>query len=116
MHRSKFLSAGIVYDRELFPSAGTGISEGSNLSPYLANFTLDGMQKKVYETLHGTTSPLDYANGNLLRFADDVLVTVRTQEAAQIVRKRFQIVHCENSSLSLTYGPVGARPVLTWVH
>lgn len=53
---SKFLSAGIVYDGELFPSAGTGISEGSNLSPYLANFTLDGMQNKVYETLHGTTS------------------------------------------------------------
>lgn len=84
---SKFLSAGIVYDGELFPSAGTGISEGSNLSPYLANFTLDGMQKKVYEALHGTISPLDYANGNLLRFADDVLVTVRTQEAAQIVRQ-----------------------------
>ena len=69
---SKFLSAGIVFDGELFPSAGTGISEGSNLSPYLANFTLDGMQKKVYETLHGTTSPMDYANGNLLRFADDM--------------------------------------------
>lgn len=84
---SKFLSAGIVFDGELFPSAGTGISEGSNLSPYLANFTLDGMQKKVYETLHGTTSPMDYANGNLLRFADDILVTVRTQEAAQIVRQ-----------------------------
>ena len=84
---SKFLSAGIVFDGELFPSTGTGISEGSNLSPYLANFILDGMQMKVYETLHGTTSPLDYANSNLLRFADDVLVTVRTQEAAQIVRQ-----------------------------
>lgn len=45
------------------------------------------MQMKVYETLHGTTSPLDYTNGNLLRFTDDVLVTVRTQEAAQIVRQ-----------------------------
>ena len=84
---SKFLSAGIVFDGELFPSTGTGISEGSNLSPYLANFTLDGMQMKVYETLHGTTSPMDYGNGNLLRFADDILVTVRTREAAEIVRQ-----------------------------
>lgn len=92
---AKFLEAGIVFDGELFPSAGTGISEGSNLSPYLANFTLDGMQNKVYEAIHGTTTPMDYANGNLLRFADDVLVTVRTEEAAQKVRQCLDVFLAE---------------------
>ena len=71
----------------MFPSEGEGLSEGSNLSPYLANFTLDGMQRAVYEAIHGTTSPMDYGNGNLLRFADDILVTVRTKEAAETVRQ-----------------------------
>ena len=83
----KFLKAGIVFEGELFPSEGEGLSEGSNLSPYLANFTLDGMQRAVYEAIHGTTSPMDYGNGNLLRFADDILVTVRTKEAAETVRQ-----------------------------
>ena len=83
----KFLKAGIVFEGELFPSEGEGLSEGANLSPYLANFTLDGMQRAVYEAIHGTTSPMDYGNGNLLRFADDILVTVRTKEAAETVRQ-----------------------------
>ena len=82
----KFLKAGIVFEGELFPSEGEGLSEGANLSPYLANFTLDGIQRAVYEAIHGTP-PMDYGNGNLLRFADDILVTVRTREAAEIVRQ-----------------------------
>lgn len=82
---SEFLNAGIVFAGELFPAEETGISEGANLSPYLGNFVLDGMQKYVYEKFHGTTSPTDYANANLIRFADDVLVTVRTEEDGQRV-------------------------------
>lgn len=82
---SEFLNAGIVFAGELFPAEDVGISEGSNISPYLGNFVLDGLQKHIFEGLHGTTSPEDYANGNLIRFADDILVTTRTQDDAQIV-------------------------------
>lgn len=80
---SEFLNAGIVFAGELFPAKNVGISEGSNLSPYLGNFVLDGLQKHIYKSLHGTTSPTDYANGNLIRFADDVLITTRTKEDAE---------------------------------
>lgn len=80
---AEFLNAGIVFAGELFPSKNVGISEGSNLSPYLGNFVLDGLQKHIYKSLHGTTSPADYANGNLIRFADDVLITARTKEDAE---------------------------------
>ena len=44
---SEFLNAGIVFAGELFPADGTGISEGANLSPYLGNFVLDGLQKHI---------------------------------------------------------------------
>ena len=82
---SEFLNAGIVFAGELFPAEDIGISEGSSISPYLGNFVLDGLQKHIFEGLHGTASPEDFANGNLIRFADDILVTVRTQEDAQKV-------------------------------
>lgn len=82
---SEFLNAGVVFAGELFPADDIGISEGCNISPYLGNFVLDGLQKFIFEGLHGTPSPDDYANGNLIRFADDILVTVRTKEDAQRV-------------------------------
>ena len=80
---AEFLNAGIVFAGDLFPAEDVGISEGSNISPYLGNFVLDGLQKHLFSGLHGTTSPDDYANGNLIRFADDILVTVRSMEDAQ---------------------------------
>ena len=82
---SEFLNAGIVFAGELFPADGVGISEGSNISPYLGNFVLDGLQKHIYRGLHGTEAPRDFADGNLIRFADDILVTVRTQEHGEAV-------------------------------
>ncbi len=80
---SEFLNAGIVFAGELFPAEDVGISEGSNISPYLGNFVLDGLQKYIYQELHGTTNPEDYSNGNLIRFADDILVTTHTEEDAK---------------------------------
>lgn len=80
---AEFLNAGIVFAGDLFPAEDVGISEGSNISPYLGNFVLDGLQKYIFSGLHGTTSPDDFANGNLIRFADDILVTVRSMEDAQ---------------------------------
>ena len=82
---SEFLNAGIVFAGELFPANDVGISEGANISPYLGNFVLDGLQRHIFMGLHGTASPGDYANGNLIRFADDVLVTVRAREDAEKV-------------------------------
>ena len=41
---SQFLSVGIVDSGELFPDDGFGISEASNISPYIGNFMLDGLQ------------------------------------------------------------------------
>ena len=87
---SEFLNAGIVFAGELFPADGTGISEGSNISPYLGNFVLDGLQKYIYRDLYGDRTPSDYSDGNLIRFADDILVTVRSHETAERVLELLQ--------------------------
>lgn len=53
---SEFLNAGIVFAGKLFPAQDEGISEGSNISPYLGNFVLDGLQKYIFDGLHKALS------------------------------------------------------------
>lgn len=81
----EFLNAGVIFAGELFPPAESGISEGSSLSPYLGNFVLDGLQGQIYKCLTGTEKPLDFSNGSMIRFADDVLVSVKSQNDADKV-------------------------------
>lgn len=82
----EFLRAGYVFAGELFPSSDAGISEASNLSPYLGNFVLDGLQRFIYKQVFGTENPPDYANGQMFRFADDFIVTVRRWSEAYRVQ------------------------------
>ena len=77
----EFLKAGFVFAGSIFP-IDQGISLGSNISPILGNMTLDGIQKYLYEKFYGN-NPIDYRNGNLIRFADDILVTAYTREDAE---------------------------------
>ena len=80
-----FLKAGHIFSGELFPSGDAGISEGSPLSPAVANFTLDGLQKAIYNGIYGRYSDIDYANGAMVRYADDVIVAVRSADEANAV-------------------------------
>jgi len=76
----EFLSAGFIFAGELFPTE-VGISLGSSISPILANMALDGMQDYIFKKVYGKYEP-DYENGNLIRFADDILVTAKSYEFA----------------------------------
>ena len=82
---SEMLRAGIVFAGELFPTEEQGISEGANLSPHIANFVLDGLQKHIFRALYGDRDPDDYSDGNMIRFADDIIVTVRSRDKAAVV-------------------------------
>lgn len=82
---SELLRAGIVFAGELYPTEGQGISEGANLSPYIANIVLDGLQKYIFHGLYGEKEPDDYSNGNMIRFMDDIIVTVRSMDTAERV-------------------------------
>lgn len=72
----EFLRAGAVFAGELFPSE-QGISMGATLSTILGNMTLDGLQRYLYDHLY-PDGKIDYKNGNLIRYADDLIVSVRS--------------------------------------
>lgn len=77
----KFLQAGVIKNGELFET-NCGISFASSLSPILGNMLLDGLQSYIYDGLY-PEGGVDFANGNMVRFADDVVVTARTERDAE---------------------------------
>ena len=80
---SEFLSAGHIFAEQLFPAKDSGISEGSPLSPMVSNFALDGLQRAIYDGIHGRSYAIDRKNGAMVRYADDVIVAVRSEEDAR---------------------------------
>lgn len=76
----EFIHKGYVYAGKLFELYDHGISEGSNISPYIANLVLNGLQRHIYRGLHGPGYVGDLGAGRLVNFADDILVTVRSYE------------------------------------
>ncbi len=83
----QFLKAGFVFKRELFPT-DEGTPQGGIISPILANMALDGMQKMLsenFDTNDGKYSKYIHAKSkvNLVRYADDFIVTATTKEIAE---------------------------------
>ena len=77
----KFLKAGMVKEGEMFPT-DKGMSMASSLSSILGNMILDGLQSYLYDHLY-PSGGVDYRNGNLHRFADDMAITAYGYEQAE---------------------------------
>jgi RNA-directed DNA polymerase len=76
----KWLKAGYVYQRELFPTEA-GTPQGGIISPTLANMVLDGLEAKLEAQFGCKRSKKADANQvNLVRYADDFVITGRTKE------------------------------------
>lgn len=83
----KFLKSGFFEDDVFFPSADEGITMGSSLSPIIANMTLDGLKNHIYKNLYFDYDSIDYSNGDMIRFADDIVVSARTKVDAENIKK-----------------------------
>ena len=99
----EFLQAGYFFAGELFPM-DSGVGIGLSLSPIIANMALDGLQEHIYNSLYGEDTrpvayidksglhitpkkrPIDYSNGNLTRYADDIVVSARSKEEAEKIQ------------------------------
>ena len=81
----QFLEAGYVFAGHLFPM-DVGVGIGCTISPIIANMTLDGMQDYVYEKLYPLGQEIDYADGNMIRYADDVIFMARSKERAEEIK------------------------------
>lgn len=84
----QFLKAGFVFQHELFPTE-EGTPQGGVISPILANMALDGMQKILSDRFHTNRLgkvDIRFKNAhkvNLVRYADDFIVTAETKEIAE---------------------------------
>ena len=82
-----FLKAGFIFEKELFPTEH-GVSLGMSISPIIANMSLDGLQKIIFELQHSKS--IDYSNGNFIRYADDIIVTSKTREFAIKIKSEIE--------------------------
>ena len=80
----EFLKAGFAFRGEIFPT-DFGISLGANISPILGNMVLDTLQETIFNNMKNRREN-DFNNGNLIRFADDVLVTANSKEDAEEIK------------------------------
>ena len=74
----KWLKAGYIETGKLFPTQA-GTPQGGIISPVLANMALDGLQKEL-ETLFTTVRQARAAKVNLVRYADDFIITGSSRE------------------------------------
>jgi RNA-directed DNA polymerase len=87
----QFLKAGYVFERQLFPTEA-GTPQGGIISPILANMTLDGIEKLLADKYHkGNSGKINNYHAakhkvNFVRYADDFIVTAKTEEIAKEVK------------------------------
>jgi RNA-directed DNA polymerase len=84
----QFLKSGFIYKGTLFPTE-TGSPQGGSISSLYANMTLDGLEKLIQDKYH-RNSKGNIENHyraktkvNLVRYADDFIITASTREIAE---------------------------------
>ena len=84
----KWLKAGVMFNRILTPTK-EGTPQGGIISPALANTTLDGMEKQVKERYKNRSmgkGKIYCPKVNLVRHADDFVVTARSREILEEIK------------------------------
>jgi RNA-directed DNA polymerase len=75
----KWLKVGYMEKHVLYPTE-EGTPQGGIISPVLANMTLDGLERRLRERYPKTTVKGIAAKVNLVRYADDFIVTAASKE------------------------------------
>jgi RNA-directed DNA polymerase len=102
----EFLKAGYVYERQLFPT-GRGTPQGGIVSPILANHALNGLEQQLKSEYKRQNVPgtggykKESQKVNLVRYADDFIVTARTRELAEKAKETVQ-EHISERGLQLS--------------
>jgi len=81
--KMEYMKNGVLFEQEV------GVSLGSSLSCLLGNMVLDGLQKYIYTGLYGNRE-IDYHNGNMIRFADDICLIAKSKRDAERMYRLLQ--------------------------
>lgn len=82
----KWLKAGVI-EKNVFHITDEGTPQGGIISPTLANVTLDGMEKLVAKYSTRKENGKTFSNKvNLVRYADDFIVTGDTKEVLEKIK------------------------------
>jgi RNA-directed DNA polymerase len=82
----QWLKAGYFEGKQLFPTE-EGTPQGGIISPALANWALDGLQERLAKTCgkrRCTNGNKARQKVNLIRYADDFIITGASKEAVEI--------------------------------
>ena len=98
----KWLKAGFIETGRLFPTTA-GTPQGGIISPVLANLALDGLQFEL-TTLFRTVREARAAKVNLVRYADDFIITGSSRELLETVVKPLveKFLACRGLTLSVS--------------
>lgn len=78
----KWLKAGFI-DKNVLQATDEGTPQGGICSPVLANMTLDGLEKKLREKFPKPPRKSSKEKVNVIRFADDFIITGRSKEVLE---------------------------------
>ena len=79
---SKWLRAGYL-EKETFFETTAGTPQGGIISPVAANLTLNGMERMLRQTFRPNSKAQRQGKINLIRYADDFVVTGATREVLE---------------------------------
>jgi RNA-directed DNA polymerase len=92
----RWLQAGYWENGRLFPTQ-EGTPQGGIISPLLANLTLDGMEQAIRSRIKPRRDQV-----NFIRYADDFIVTARTQETLEQIVKPAVVAFLAQRGLELS--------------
>ncbi|MEW6737323.1 MAG: group II intron reverse transcriptase/maturase [Acidobacteriota bacterium] len=75
----KWLKAGYIY-KAIWNETDSGTPQGGTSSPVIMNLTLDGLEKELMKKFYPKGKKKSQYQVNYVRFADDMIVTGRSQE------------------------------------
>ena len=75
----KWLKAGYM-EHHVLNATDAGTPQGGIISPVLANLALDGLERRLRATYPQSSGPHRRAAVNLIRYADDFIITGRSKE------------------------------------
>ena len=103
---NQWLKAGFIEDKQLFPTS-EGTPQGGIISPALANMTLDGLEQCINQAYRAKVRGTGIRKRkkfciNLIRYADDFVVTASNPEILELKIKPAIEAFLEERGLSLS--------------